>query len=95
MIDTSQNHDSSAKNQIVLTFSDEETAEYIRLVCRRKGIDLAGYVNDNLEWDDQIYCLSAFNPSDKLTADICEGCQYIDTCPDAVKEKKKARGRSK
>jgi len=79
-------------NQVLLTFEDKETAEYVRLVCRRKGTDLPAYILDNFEWDDPIECLSSFNEDEKITAATCEGCEHNLTCPDAVK--KKAGGRS-
>jgi len=81
-------------NQILLTFKDKETADYVRLVCRRKAINLADYVVDNFEWDDQISCLSDLNEGEKITGETCDGCDHITTCPDAVKPKK-ARGRSR
>lgn len=73
------------RRQIIITFPDIETADYIRLVSRRKGIDLAGYIEDNFEWDTQIECLSAFNDEKKITKKTCEDCEYIETCPDAAK----------
>jgi hypothetical protein len=78
----SQNSDSIAKNQIVVTFPDIQTADYVRLVCRRKAIDLAGYIVDNFEWDDVPECLSAFNENKKITVKTCDGCEHIEHCPD-------------
>ena len=88
----SQNNDSP--ENIILTFKDKETADYVRLVCRRKAINLADYVVDNFEWDDQISCLSDLNEGEKITGETCDGCDHITTCHDAVKPKK-ARGRSR
>lgn len=70
-------------NQILLTFKDEGEAEYIRLICRRKCMDLESYILDNFEWDDTPYCMRV---GGKITADVCDGCDYAERCPDVVKE---------
>jgi hypothetical protein len=80
------------ENTILLSFADKGTADYVRRVCTRKGITLESYILENFEWDDQLQCLSDFNEGEKITAAICLECEYIETCPDAVK--KKTRGRS-
>lgn len=72
------NNDSA---QIILTFADKETAEYVRLVCRRKGTDLESYILDNFEWDDQLECIN--DPPKKITVKTCDDCDFIETCPDA------------
>jgi hypothetical protein len=66
-------------NTIVLTFADDDTADYVRNICRRKGITLEDYILDNFEWDDQPECIF-----EKISADCCDGCQYNDSCPDKV-----------
>jgi len=71
-------------NQIVLTFADKETADYVRIVCKRKGTTLEQYIIGNFEWDDQLFCLSDLNEGQKITVEICEGCDFIEKCPDAV-----------
>ena len=73
---------------IALDFKNRETADYVRLVCRRKGVDLVQYVLDNFEWDGMPYCLSAFNPGEKITPDTCEGCEFGETCPDGCLKRK-------
>ncbi len=76
------------ENQIVLTFEDKETVDYIKTVCRRKGITLEGYILDNFEWDDQLPCLSDLNENEPITNLTCAGCDQLISgkCPDAVKE---------
>lgn len=80
------------ENTILLTFADKSEVDYVLLVFRRKGVHIPQYILDNLEWDEQLQCLSDFNEGEKITAAMCLECDHIDTCPDAVK--KKARGRS-
>lgn len=70
---------------ILLTFPDKEITEYVRLVCRRKGIDLAAYIVDNFEWDDKPDCI--LNPNEKITSETCLGCEYSESCPDVKREK--------
>jgi hypothetical protein len=72
-------------NQILLTFDDEGSANYVRLLCRRTGIALETYILDNFEWDDQPECFSDFGDGEAITKEICNGCSYSDICPDAVK----------
>ena len=62
--------------QILLTFADKETADYVRLICRRKGIALEAYIVDNFEWDDKPDCISDCNYR-------CILCEYNDKCPDS------------
>ncbi len=64
---------------IILTFADEETANYINTICKRKGTTLEDYIIDNFEWDDQLECL------DGATKEMCEYCDYADKCPDMVR----------
>jgi hypothetical protein len=68
------------ENTIRLIFADKETVDYIRLVCTRKGITLESYIIDNFEWDDKLPCLV----EDQINEEICDGCQYIEVCPDGV-----------
>jgi len=72
------------ENQIVLSFKDKETADYVRLVCRRKGTDLESYILDNIEWDDPLPCSSDLNEGEKITVETCDGCDQRSHCPDAV-----------
>ena len=64
---------------IILTFADKEIVDYIKLVCKRKGTTLEGYIIDNFEWDEQLPCLE-----EQITKDTCEGCDFFDRCPDAI-----------
>lgn len=74
-------------NQIVLTFEEKETVEYILLVCRRKGINLPQYIIDNFEWDDKPACFwEEDKVNGKITKETCDGCEFIKECPDAVKK---------
>lgn len=75
---TSQNNDSLAKNQILLTFKDEATADYVRLVSSRKGYDLENYILGNFEWDDRFPCLEKIDPKD------CKICDFFESCPDHI-----------
>jgi len=72
---------------IILKFKDKETADYVRLICKRKGITLEDYIIDNFEWDDEPYCFYYGQGAPlEVNSDVCDGCEYLDTCPDAVKE---------
>ena len=66
-------------NQIILTFGDEETVDYVKKICRRKGIVLEEYILDNFEWDSPLQCMN-----DEDVKVDCSGCDYIDRCPDAL-----------
>ena len=68
--------------KIVLEMTKDQK-DTIELICRRKRINLAEYVIDNMvEWDDHLACLSSgLEPS----PEVCEGCDYSDRCPDYVK----------
>lgn len=68
------------ENTIRLVFADKETADYVRLVCTRKGITLEDYIIDNFEWDDKLSCLV----EDQINEEVCDGCQYSDVCPDVM-----------
>jgi hypothetical protein len=87
------------ENQILLTFGSKEELDFVFLVARRKGYHLPNYLLDNIEWDDKLNCLVPEIPA-KPSKDICDGCDFIGTCPDAVKKSdvvqavKKVRGRS-
>jgi hypothetical protein len=54
--------------------------QYIEKVCRRKDIDLKGYILDNFEWDEMPECIavSRTRPSKR----VCTGCDWEDRCPD-------------
>jgi len=73
-------------NQIVLTFEEKKTVDYIKKVCRRKGITLEDYIIDNFEWDDMPACFwEEVKVNGKITKETCEDCEFIENCPDAVK----------
>jgi len=74
-------------NQIVLAFEDEMQADYVKLMCRRKGTSLESYIVDNFEWDYMPDCLHP-EGSENITSKVCKGCDWIDTCPDAKRGKK-------
>ena len=67
------------ENIITLKFADADTANYVRNICRRKGVTLENYILGNFEWDDQPECVF-----EEITAEVCDGCQYNDGCPDAI-----------
>lgn len=67
------------KNQILLTFDDEETTEYIKTVCRRKGVALERYILENFEWDTLPEC---FYMKPEEVEQSCGECEYNDVCPD-------------
>jgi hypothetical protein len=69
------------KRQITITFDSEETKDYVMLIARRKGYDLAQYIADNFEWDESLECEDISNPKE-ITSDVCEGCDFADRCPD-------------
>ena len=71
-------------NEITLVFHDAKTAQYVRFMCRRKGTNIPDYLIGNLEWDDKLPCILD-EVIKKPNADTCEDCEYIDSCPDAVK----------
>jgi hypothetical protein len=71
--------------QLLLTFADEETADYVKLVCRRKGISLESYIVDNLEWDNKPDCLYP-DVLTKIPKGVCHECEFNETCPDAFKK---------
>ena len=72
-----------SQNQILITFHDKETAEYVRRVCRRKGTDLATYILDNFEWDKGFwprFGLISVNPRDfsrKIKIESCDRYREI------------------
>ena len=66
------------ENQILVTFKDKATVDYILLVSRRKGYDLGDYIEGNFEWDDMLPCIDKINPED------CQFCDFREQCPDRV-----------
>ena len=64
---------------IVLTFADKETVDYIQLVCRRKGTTLEDYIIDNFEWDEHLPCIKY-----KITKGMCESCNFSSKCLDII-----------
>jgi len=64
---------------IVLTFADKETADCVKLVCKRKGTTIEDYIIDNFEWDEQLPCL------ENVTKDMCDECDFSTRCPDFIK----------
>ena len=71
-----------SENQILLTFANKDIADYVRLVCRRKGTDLESYIVDNFEWDGMPNCIF---DNEKPSKEVCEDCDNADRCPDVVK----------
>ena len=71
--------DAMKKNQILLTFDDEETTEYIKTVCRRKGVTLERYILENFEWDTMPEC---FYVKPEEVEQACKECEYNYVCPD-------------
>jgi hypothetical protein len=67
---------------IQLSF-DDETEEYVRLMCTRKGFVLEDYILDNFEWDDTPDCLYP-DVLMEIPAGMCDGCEFSNKCPDAV-----------
>lgn len=80
---TSQNN-SLPKNQILLTFQNEDEVNYILTVARRKGYRLPNYLLDNMNWDQTLPCLS-LEPEEKINVETCRGCDFADRCPDVIK----------
>ena len=68
---------------ITLLF-DEETEQYVRLMCTRKGVTIEDYILGNLEWDDHPDCMKpeVILKIPKKTG-ICHECEWTDNCPDA------------
>jgi hypothetical protein len=77
------------RNQILLTFADKATADYVKLVCRRKGTGLESYIVDNFEWDDMPACLDGV--TEVYNWKDCKVCDHSDRCPD-VKKKESRNG---
>jgi hypothetical protein len=65
---------------ITLSF-DEETEEYVRLMCTRKGYSLENYILDNFEWDDKPECISDNSGPNRA---FCVDCEYNEKCLDVV-----------
>lgn len=72
-------------NQILLTFEDKATVEFIKKTMHRRGLDLAVYICDNLDWDGMLPCIVAEDRGEPITADTCDGCDYADRCSDVRK----------
>jgi len=68
--------------QILLTFADKETADYVKMVCRRKGISIPDYIVENFDWDSMPDCIedSAYD------SHTCYECEYNERCPDVKKK---------
>ena len=66
-----------------LRFKDEETLEYVKLICRRKNINLPDYIVDNFEWDDKPICVILDVPPSE---NVCTDCEFNENCPDRVKK---------
>ena len=69
------------KRQLTITFENEETKDYVMLIARRKGLNLAKYIVDSFELDDRLGCDEITNQK-RITPDICEGCDFFNNCPD-------------
>ena len=74
---------SVARNQVLLTFESDDDADFVKLVCRRKGTTIESYIVDNMEWDDKLDCLYFEHVRSKPKKKMCRGCEYSDTCPDS------------
>lgn len=62
-------------NQILLTFPDKITADFVRNRMAGKGDCLEDYIVDNMDCDGGLDCEEpGFTPSD------CERCEYVDVC---------------
>lgn len=72
------------QTQLLLTFADKETADYVKLVCRRKSTSLESYIVGNMEWDSMPECIES--EYDRRT---CKGCDYSGRCPDVKKKESK------
>lgn len=79
LIETTYMGDAMKKNQILLTFDDGEVTEYIKTVCRRKGVTLERYILENFEWDIMPIC---FYIKPEEVEQACEDCEYNEVCPD-------------
>jgi hypothetical protein len=66
-------------NQILLTFADKETADHVKLICRRKVTSLESYIIDNFEWDGEPECFG----DEMIDYSMCSHCDYSDKCPDS------------
>jgi len=75
-------------NQHLLAFADKDTADYVKLVCRRKGTSLESYIVDNFDWDEMPECIENL----EYDWEACSDCDYSDRCPDR-KTKAEARKR--
>jgi len=73
--------DAMKKNQILLTFDSEETTDYIKMVCRRKGVTLDRYILENFEWDDMPEC---FYVKPEEVEQACRECEYNNVCLDRM-----------
>jgi len=45
------------KTPLLLVFDTAKTAQYVELMCRRKGTTPERYIVENMEWDDKPDCL--------------------------------------
>jgi hypothetical protein len=68
--------------QLLLTFADKETADYVKTVCRRKGTSLESYILGNMEWDTMPECIES-----EYDWKTCHSCDYSNRCPDARKKR--------
>lgn len=62
-------------NQILLTFPDEATANFVRNRIAGKGDCLEDYIVANMEFDCGLDC-----EEPGFTSDDCMGCEYVDVC---------------
>lgn len=62
-------------NQILLTFPDKATADFVRNRVAGKGHCLEDYIVDNMDWDSGLYC-----EEDGFTSEDCKMCEFADVC---------------
>ena len=68
------------KTPLLLVFDTAKTAQYVELMCRRKGTTPERYIVENMEWDDKPDCMC----SNRRSHRICYDCQWVSVCPDKV-----------
>ena len=65
----------------------DEDKEFLQLLMTRKNTDLAEYIFSNLEWDTKPYCMMDYPKNIKPNEEICNGCDFIENCPDGAMTK--------
>ena len=78
------------KTPLLLVFDTAKTAQYVELMCRRKGTTPERYIVENMEWDDKPDCLMGWDDkpdcmcSNRRSHRICYDCQWVSVCPDKL-----------